>query len=299
VVRRAFKQGFPESLSSRARALRQSGVHLLVISIYIISNVSFWFAQVLYVVYNNERSDVVLYIFVVHRAFRGPFNFAAWALSNPWSVRDMFRRVLRPCVKASRQQNEGTPLLGGNALLGRSTSVNDSVLPGQEDGDLEHPINRALRREIVLCTTWGIVDSYEQLDVSLERNVNVVRHSSRMVRRIHLPVSISHHPVDFVVYDDMHFKEVREYFGINDVVFLRSFSVSEEESTVALLERFTDGRSGSFFYFTRDAQYVVKTVAHREGKQLQQILPRSGGVVVSSFPFLFADLFLFSLFFGS
>eukprot|EP00122_Pirum_gemmata_P010703 Pgem_evm1s9905 len=40
-----------------------------------------------------------------------------------------------------------------------------------------------------------------------------------------------------------------------------------------LLENFTEGRSGSFFYFTRDNQYIVKTVSDSESKLLDKMLP--------------------------
>ena len=41
-----------------------------------------------------------------------------------------------------------------------------------------------------------------------------------------------------------------------------------------MLEKFTEGRSGSFFYFTHDSRYMVKTVTQSELSLLRHILPQ-------------------------
>ena len=39
-------------------------------------------------------------------------------------------------------------------------------------------------------------------------------------------------------------------------------------------ERFTEGRSGAFFYFTHDRRYIIKTATTEEFATLLRILPR-------------------------
>eukprot|EP00042_Codosiga_hollandica_P056894 m.831419 g.831419 ORF g.831419 m.831419 type:complete len:257 (+) comp59456_c0_seq29:2831-3601(+) len=59
----------------------------------------------------------------------------------------------------------------------------------------------------------------------------------------------------------------------------------------SMLEKFTEGRSGSFFYFTHDYKYIVKTVTAAECQLLQTILPQYVAYLRSS-PTSFLTRFL-------
>ena len=42
----------------------------------------------------------------------------------------------------------------------------------------------------------------------------------------------------------------------------------------ALSELFSEGKSRSFFYFSHDGRFLIKTIPHREERSLARILPR-------------------------
>jgi hypothetical protein len=62
--------------------------------------------------------------------------------------------------------------------------------------------------------------------------------------------------VPFTDYCPQVFRFLRAKWNITDEQFQHSI----RGKTEAMLERFTDGRSGSFFYFSEDSKYIVKTL---------------------------------------
>eukprot|EP01130_Rhizamoeba_saxonica_P018761 TRINITY_DN9516_c0_g1_i2.p1 TRINITY_DN9516_c0_g1~~TRINITY_DN9516_c0_g1_i2.p1 ORF type:complete len:518 (+),score=124.39 TRINITY_DN9516_c0_g1_i2:236-1789(+) len=63
------------------------------------------------------------------------------------------------------------------------------------------------------------------------------------------------------------FHKIRSHFGIDSEDFLSSF---EYENLVA---KFGEGKSGAFFIFTKDRQYILKTASGDERDFLLQMLP--------------------------
>ena len=128
-------------------------------------------------------------------------------------------------------------------------------MPASAEGNGED-INRALRREIILCTAWGITDSIQ----AGRRCSNPERRDDKPTRkRIHLPHSYLVNKVfDFVTYCPSQFAELRSICAQDAGEYLGSFTAPGQSDE--MVERFTEGRSGSFFYFTHDQKYLVKTV---------------------------------------
>ena len=136
----------------------------------------------------------------------------------------------------------------------------------------------------MLCTTWGIADSLThvnadtalaavtQLHVQPSSNNEPLRHSIHR-RMIHLPLNFANRSFEFVDYDAHAFAQLRVRCGLEDSTYLRSFTINSDGVAASMLEKFTEGRSGSFFYFTHDYKYIVKTVTSDECVLLQRILP--------------------------
>jgi hypothetical protein len=59
------------------------------------------------------------------------------------------------------------------------------------------------------------------------------------------------------------------------------------------LAKFSDGRSDSFFIFSPDKKFILKTISSKEASALLKMLPSLHHVGFSSYPFLL--LLLFSL----
>ncbi|XP_028328355.1 phosphatidylinositol 4-phosphate 5-kinase type-1 gamma-like isoform X2 [Gouania willdenowi] len=79
----------------------------------------------------------------------------------------------------------------------------------------------------------------------------------------------AHHYPDFrfKTYAPVAFRYFRELFGIRPDDYL--YSVCNE----ALIELTNPGASGSIFYVTRDDEFIIKTVQHKEAEFLQKLLP--------------------------
>ena len=63
------------------------------------------------------------------------------------------------------------------------------------------------------------------------------------------------------------FRELREYFHLDPADYLLSLTAK-----YILSELGSPGKSGSFFYFSRDYRFIIKTIRHNEHKFLRSIL---------------------------
>ena len=74
---------------------------------------------------------------------------------------------------------------------------------------------------------------------------------------------------DFKFKDYAHwiFRELREYFHLDPADYLLSLTAK-----YILSELGSPGKSGSFFYFSRDYRFIIKTIRHSEHKFLRKIL---------------------------
>ncbi|XP_038581510.1 phosphatidylinositol 4-phosphate 5-kinase type-1 alpha-like [Micropterus salmoides] len=79
----------------------------------------------------------------------------------------------------------------------------------------------------------------------------------------------AHHYGDFrfKTYAPMAFRYYREIFGIRPDDYM--YSLCNEP----LIELSNSGASGSLFYLSRDDEYIIKTVQHKEAEFLQKLLP--------------------------
>uniref|UniRef100_A0A668AAK6 Phosphatidylinositol-4-phosphate 5-kinase, type I, gamma b n=1 Tax=Myripristis murdjan TaxID=586833 RepID=A0A668AAK6_9TELE len=79
----------------------------------------------------------------------------------------------------------------------------------------------------------------------------------------------AHHYPDFrfKTYAPVAFRYFRELFGIRPDDYL--YSLCNEP----LIELSNPGASGSIFYVTRDDEFIIKTVQHKEAEFLQKLLP--------------------------
>lgn len=134
-------------------------------------------------------------------------------------------------------------------------------------------INRVLRSDVVRCTTWGILQSASR---GRERFSDVRRGGDALPEdiycRIHLPHTFSNRGFEWQSYGVTSFARLRDIFGVAEDDFKRSFelpAVGEAE----ISERFTEGRSGSFFYYTTDGRFLVKTLTKSECNHLRRHLP--------------------------
>ena len=83
-------------------------------------------------------------------------------------------------------------------------------------------------------------------------------------RRIHCPTALQSTTFDFRDFAPDVFSCIRSLRGVDPITYCQSFNATRSKGNSAMLEKFTEGRSGSFFYFTHDSRYIVKTVTDSE-----------------------------------
>ena len=79
----------------------------------------------------------------------------------------------------------------------------------------------------------------------------------------------AHRDFDFKDYAPRVFRELREHFGISAQDYMLSLT-----SEYVLVEMFTNSKSGSFFFYSSDYRFVLKTCTKREAAFLLAALPQ-------------------------
>ena len=66
----------------------------------------------------------------------------------------------------------------------------------------------------------------------------------------------------------------QQIYGISDEEYMESVRPPDiKEQTKLAQEKFSEGRSGAFFFFTHDNKYIIKTLTKSEATLLLKILP--------------------------
>ena len=238
--------------------------------------------------------DLILaIIFAVVHSSRGTLDFFVWFFTfgiGRADVKDLRYRLKKKFSKNSEdliQPHRRSPLIG------------------KKDG----AVNRALRKNAIYCINIGILDAVKlhmehqgrigrvgsvreefvaaammQLDEERqeERTAELYRNNpnyrEQSLREIQFPAQSAFRisGFSFIDLEPSVFSLLRNCYGIDPRVYRASFKIKNaaDIESSGMLEKFTEGKSGSFFYFTRDFKYIVKTVTDEEEKFLQKIAYR-------------------------
>jgi 1-phosphatidylinositol-4-phosphate 5-kinase len=132
----------------------------------------------------------------------------------------------------------------------------------QARADAQANINTALRREVVYYTTTGIVEATKLAKEDCEDD-NLDSHTVQTVK-----LKKQHNQnetVDFINYAPVCFTKLRHHFGIDNESYIASMSETAKE-------RFSEGKSAAFLYFTGDKRFVIKTCTDEECVFFQTII---------------------------
>ena len=84
----------------------------------------------------------------------------------------------------------------------------------------------------------------------------------------------------FFDYAPQVFEAIRKSFNIKKDEYSRSLGPEQILQDLwmgnfsSMMELFSSGKSGSFFYYTADGKYMLKTIPHKEFSFLKKILPQ-------------------------
>ena len=226
-------------------------------------------------------------VFAVFHSLRGTVDLIVWKLALEIGFSD-----IREFCKRMKDKNR-------NDICTRALKT---PLIASKSGHSQ--VNKALRRNAMYCINIGILDAVQlhlqyigkikrvgsvrdrfvadQMIKLDEENQEQERaelyrenpaHSERSIRRLQFPATATIHSFSFVDLEPSIFSLLRTTFGITPKKYRESFKIrnAADIDKEGMLEKFTEGKSGSFFYFTRDFRYIIKTVTSAEESFLQKI----------------------------
>lgn len=290
------------SSETRKHVLKQNVWYVLVLGIETTLIIPLWAAQLIIVMTTQGTAKEIPYfltnhdyaiaiVYAVIHSLRGAVDLFVWigAFSiNLSDFKDLYKRLRsnKKDICVIGKQTLETPLI---------TSKSDSA------------VNKALRRNAIYCINVGILDSVKLHMQNLGRiqRVGSVRdafvagqmmqhdeenqekeraslymsnpaYQEQSLRRLQFPASATLQKFSFVDLEPSIFSLLRTTYGISPRNYRESFKIKNaaEIEKGEMLEKFTEGKSGSFFYFTRDYRYIIKTVTSEEESFLQKIAYR-------------------------
>lgn len=292
------------SSATRKFVLKQNLVYVLVLGIETFFILTFWLTQIGLTQHHFEESayfytyaDFILaFFFAVIHSLRGTVDLLVWVLTFSIGPKDFGECFRKYKIRFSRPRDQYIPFHSSI-----SSSLREHLITPNRKDNL---INKALRRNAIYCINVGILDAV-QLDLENIRKIGRVGsvrepfvaealmeldeenqrdevaqlhlnpfYREQVTRKIRFPASSTHlKEFSFIDLEPTVFSLLRQTFGITPRAYRKSFEIknaSDIDSSL-MLEKFTEGKSGSFFYFTQDYRFIIKTVTSSEEKFLCKI----------------------------
>ena len=282
--------------------MKQNVVYVLVLGLETALIIPLWIIQLILLKIEGQdlgnpprfytNADVTLaVIFAIIHSLRGTIDLIVWWVTfsiGPSDFKDLYQQVrarLRPrSEELAPSSSMHTPLIRADTA-----------------------VNRALRRDAIYCINIGILDAVK-LNVdqrSRDGRLGSVRepfvaqammnweeqnrhqetedrlaanpyYSEQTERKITFPPSASIQKFAFQDLEPTVFDLLRQAYGISSSEYRQSFKLrnAADVESSGMLEKFTEGKSGSFFYFSHNFRYIIKTVTSEEEKFLRKIAYR-------------------------
>ena len=283
------------SSETRKFVLKQNAVYVLVLGIETGIIIPLWVAQLITVLTEDARNNdnVPFFItndsfglavaFAVIHALRGTVDLLVWWVTFSIGLKDVKELYHRLKLKWKND-----PIL----------TLRTPLIHQRDES-----INRALRRDAMYCINVGVLDAVKlnedeasqrmrlgsvrdsfvaqamvQWDEENQENITEELHENpfyreQSERKIEFPPSGSIHQFSFIDIEPSIFSLLRNSYNLTPRLYRDSFKIKNaaDVESSGMLEKFTEGKSGSFFYFTRDFRYIIKTVTASEERFLQRI----------------------------
>ena len=281
--------------STRRQIVRQNSVFVLVFGIETLLRTTMWGAGLATAETRDGSPNFVsgtslglAVVFALIHSCRGTLDLLVWWFTFSIGIKDA-KELCAHVAERFRGRKDGSVSIR-RPLLAPASS--DSV------------VNHSLRRDVVYCFTFGILHSIREEEVAKRHKTFVGsvrddfvgqvmvqwdsnnrdqeiedRHQDpeyveEEEQKIRFPPSASYRSFTFIDIKPKLFALLRKVFGVSAESYKESFkieNVADVESS-GMLEKFTEGKSGSFFYFTRDYRYIIKTITHSEENFLKKFL---------------------------
>ena len=286
--------GFPASSETRQHVLKQNTIYVLVLGVETVILLPLWIAQLVLskkhgddqFCFFDKASFALAVVFAIVHSLRGTVDLLVWWITFSLGFKD-FKELCSRCK--TKQRN----------LFSQDTICTPLVTP-----EVKGSVNKNLRRDVMYCINYGILDAVRlNAEEEARRNeIGSVRDSymahvmmkfdeekhkketekelfdnplsqETHVRRIPFQPSNNLRDFAFIDIEPTIFGLIRNSLGISPQEYQPSFEIKDEQDVESsgMLEKFTEGKSGSFFYFTRDFKYIIKTITEEEEVFLRKI----------------------------
>ena len=277
----------PTSNESRIRVLKQTVWYVLALTFETMTIGGIWVTEFTLVDDSNpcfcsKRSFALAIAFAVVHSLRGVFDCIIWFLVfsiGPKDFRQIFNQIFKCCC-------------GERWKVSYSLEIPLLVQ--------ETPVDKSLRKFVIYCINRGMLDVVnEAIAKEEEENRRIgnvpnqivaavmlehadaeeeykaeealfIKSNDSTIRKVHLKnITFS-----FVSMQPDVFRLLWKSLKLNFQTFRQSFMLEDMSGidNSGILEKFTEGKSGSFFYFTQDRRYIIKTVSAGEEKFLRKFV---------------------------
>ena len=286
----------PTSSKIRIHVLKQNSWYVLVLTVESMVVGGIWITQ--YVSASQQhiqeqafpcfccrRTLVLAIAFAVIHSIRGVVDCVTWFVMfsiGPRDFRYLWKRIVTCCKKRTWQ---APPELNVPLVAAETT------------------VDKALRRDIIYCINRGILDVIESVIIAEKEFQQLGQVTNRIAaavmldkaeeeeddyveqkfflrnvlesntRKIKFTPKSTYGIFSFVSMEPSVFRMLWKHHRLNLDTFKRSFHIDDikDVDSSGMQEQFSEGKSGSFFYFTHDRRYVIKTVNMEEKKLLCKI----------------------------
>lgn len=285
----------PTSNKTRVHVLKQNSCYVFVLAFESMVAGGIWLTQFFSVqrhMHENSppcfcchRTLVFAIVFAVTHSIRGVVDCITWFVMFSIGPRD-FCRLWKRIVTCCKKRTWKIPAELSMPL----------VMPSYTT------VDKALRRDIIYCINRGILDvidtmiknekEYRRLghvanrvaaavmvnQAAEEEDSDIEQAFSKNVaelttRKIKFTPKSTYGIFSFVSMEPSVFRMLWKCHELNLNTFKQSFHINDikDVASSGMEEKFSEGKSGSFFYFTHDHRYVIKTVNEEEKRFLCKI----------------------------
>ncbi|CUM65297.1 uncharacterized protein PRCAT00002932001 [Priceomyces carsonii] len=175
-------------------------------------------------------------------------------------------------IPRKQDVSRGELIRMGSSLVGKKTTkkikknsideekvlVGNKISEGHENYVMAYNMLTGIRVAVSRCS--GVMKKIDDEDFKVTKKLSFNFDGSDLTPS-------SKYDFKFKDYAPEVFRELRSRFGLDPADYLVSIT-----GKYILSELGSPGKSGSFFYFSRDYRFIIKTIHHSEHKQLRKIL---------------------------
>eukprot|EP01119_Soliformovum_irregulare_P015037 TRINITY_DN4184_c0_g1_i1.p1 TRINITY_DN4184_c0_g1~~TRINITY_DN4184_c0_g1_i1.p1 ORF type:complete len:627 (+),score=147.83 TRINITY_DN4184_c0_g1_i1:204-1883(+) len=220
---------------------------------------------------DTNKKLAILYYDAIGQTAQGFLAAMIW-MSNPSFFKAFKKRMLLPVLKKLGAKGEKVPLLPDYFDNKLSDSLEDI-----------HHLDSILRGHVITCLLLGTKASVRESRKTEVRNVveedyHQINNLTELPWEDGIPLpgqfaSVLRLKYSFTDYAPKVFAHLRELAGVSEEEYLDSLEPSRFLTEMDN-QKFSEGRSGSFFVFSPDKQLILKSVPRNEAALIIRILPK-------------------------